>query len=392
MSQRGQPPLVVHLMHRFDTGGLENGVVNLINHMPAGAFRHMVVALTEVTDFRKRLRDPTVPCIALNKGPGHGAKLYPALWRLLRQHRPAIVHSRNLAALEMQVAAWAAGVPVRIHGEHGRDLDDLDGRSKPHQRLRRLYAPFVQRWVALSQDLERYLTGPVGIAAPRVTQIYNGVDDGRFLPASARTDAPTLTGLPFAGPGLWRIGTVGRMAGVKHQSLLARAFAQACARDAGFRARARLVMVGDGPQRAESQAILQAAGVADLAWLPGERGDVPEVMRALDCFVLPSLAEGISNTILEAMASGLPVVATHVGGNAELVDHGRTGLVVPSDQREAMADALLSLAADPARCAAMAQAGRQAVERRFSLQAMVAAYQGVYERQLQTAGIAAKGH
>ena len=104
----GQPPLVVHLLYRFDTGGLENGVVNLINHMPRHAYRHMVVAMTEVTDFRHRLRRDDVPCVALHKVPGQGVKLYPALWRLLRQHRPAIVHTRNLGALEMQVAAWAA--------------------------------------------------------------------------------------------------------------------------------------------------------------------------------------------------------------------------------------------------------------------------------------------
>ena len=99
-------------MYRFDVGGLENGVVNLINHMPPGAYRHMVVALTEVTDFRRRLQRPDVECVALHKAPGHGARLYPSLWRLLRARRPAVVHTRNLAALEMQVAAWAAGVPV----------------------------------------------------------------------------------------------------------------------------------------------------------------------------------------------------------------------------------------------------------------------------------------
>ena len=129
-------PLVAHIVYRFDTGGLENGVVNLIDHMPRDAYRHMVVALTEVTDFRHRLRRDDVECIELHKPPGHGAKLYPRLFRLLREHRPAIVHTRNLAALEMQVAAWAARVPLRVHGEHGRDVEDLDGTSRQHQRLR----------------------------------------------------------------------------------------------------------------------------------------------------------------------------------------------------------------------------------------------------------------
>jgi sugar transferase (PEP-CTERM/EpsH1 system associated) len=378
-------PLVMHIVHRFDTGGLENGVVNLINHMPHEAYRHMVVALTEVTGFRHRLQPDDVECIALHKPPGHGAKLYPRLWRLLRLHRPAIVHTRNLAALEMQVAAWAARVPVRIHGEHGRDVEDLQGDSRHYQRLRRFYSPFVHRYVVLSKDLAGYLTQRVGIAPGRIDQIYNGVDAERFHPA-AGTLQP-VDGCPFDPARHFVVGTVGRMQTVKHQTLLARAFVRALALQPELRERLRLVMVGEGPLRAEAQAILADAGVADLAWLPGERANVPELMRRLDCFVLPSLAEGISNTILEAMASGLPVIATAVGGNAELVDHGRTGAIVPPDDVEAMAQALLRMAADPARAAAMGLAGRAEIERRFSLWAMVAAYQALYDRQLAAAGV-----
>ena len=101
-------PLVAHVMFRFDIGGLENGVVNLINHMPSEAFRHVVISLTEITDFRQRIRRDDVTFIALNKKPGHGIWLFPKLYGLFRQLRPAIVHSRNLAALETQLPAWAA--------------------------------------------------------------------------------------------------------------------------------------------------------------------------------------------------------------------------------------------------------------------------------------------
>ena len=379
---RPDPALVLHIVHRFDTGGLENGVVNLINHMPRSAYRHMVVALTEVTDFRHRLQHGDVECIALHKPPGHGAKLYPRLWRLLRQYRPAVVHTRNLAALEMQPAAWAARVPVRIHGEHGRDVDDLDGTSRHYQRVRRLYSPFVQRYVALSRDLAGYLQGPVGIAQERIEQIYNGVDAERFAPAPAPAGAVPIAGAPFAAPGHWLVGTVGRMQTVKHQTLLARAFVRALELAPALHGTARLVMVGGGPLRAHAQAILDEAGAGALAWLPGERADVPDVMRGLNCFVLPSLAEGISNTILEAMATALPVIATRVGGNAELVDDGRTGALVPPDDVDALAQALLRMATDPARAAAMGRAGRAEVERRFSLQAMVAAYHALYDREL----------
>ena len=376
----GAPPLVLHIVHRFDTGGLENGVVNLINHMPRGAYRHMVVALTEVTDFRHRLWHKDVACVGLHKPPGHGARVYPKLWRLLRQSRPAIVHTRNLAALEMQACAWAAGVPVRIHGEHGRDIGDLDGTSRHFQRVRRLYSPFVHRYIALSQDLATYLTQRVGIAPARVAQIYNGVDADSFAPPAA--GPVPIDGAPFAAPAHWLIGTVGRMQTVKHQTLLARAFVRALSLAPHLRQRVRLVMVGAGPLRVVSQAVLDEAGVGDLAWLPGERSDVPDVMRGLHCFVLPSLAEGVSNTILEAMATGLPVIATQVGGNAELVDHGWTGEIVSSDDVESMAVALVRMASDPSRAAALGLAGRAVVEDRFSLQAMVATYKSVYDKHL----------
>ena len=375
-------PLVLHVVTRFDTGGLENGVVNLINHMPAQAYRHAVVALTEVTDFSRRVCAPDVRFVALNKGPGQGFRLYPRMWRLVRELQPAVVHTRNLGPLEMQVAVAAAGGAVRVHGEHGRELNDLEGENRHLQRLRRLYAPFVHRYVALSRDLQAYLVHKVGIAPERIAQIYNGVDAQRFTPRVG--NGADVTGWPFDNtPQAWVVGTVGRMQGVKDQTLLARAFVRALALRPAHSSRWRLLMVGDGPLRAAVRAVLVDAGCAALAWLPGERSDVSAIMQRLQCFVLPSRAEGISNTILEAMACGLAVLATDVGGNGELVQAGRTGLLFASGDVDGLAQALLQLHDDPQRQRAMGAEGRNEVERRFSLPAMVGAYQALYDQALQ---------
>ena len=376
-------PLVIHVMHRFDTGGLENGVVNLINHMPREAYRHAIIALTEVTEFRKRVHRDDVQFIALNKPPGQGIWLYPRLYRLFRNLRPAIVHSRNLGALEAQVPAWAARVPVRIHGEHGWDIGDLDGSSRRYRRVRRLYRPFVSRYIALSRDLASYLQNAVHVPASHITQAYNGVDLMRFHASSL--DRAPISGCPFDPSQHWIIGTVGRMSAVKDQLMLARAFVLAVNRAPELQASLRLVMVGEGPLRVQSQAVLEQAGLGHLAWLPGERADVPDIMRGLHCFALPSLSEGISNTILEAMASGLPVIATDVGGNAELVQSGQTGLLTPAADPSAMATALLDLVRCPQLCRDMGAAGRAQVDAKFSLQAMVNAYQAVYDEQLRLA-------
>jgi len=390
---RDDRPLVMHVVYRFDTGGLENGIVNLINHMPASAYRHAVVALTEVTDFRKRIRNDEVEFISLHKKPGHGVWLYPRLFSLIRRLRPAVVHTRNLAALEAQVPAWLAGVPVRLHGEHGRDVDDLDGSNRKYKWMRRGYVPFVSHYVALSNDLVDYLIDRVGVPTHLVTQICNGVDTEHFRPATRRGEqtAEVIAGCPFDPARHWVVGTVGRMAPVKDQGTLVLAFLRALELKPALRDRLRLVLIGDGPLRAHCLALLEAAGAADLAWLPGERNDVAEIMRGLHCFVLPSLAEGISNTILEAMASGLPVIATHVGGNADLLSHQKTGLLVPTTSADAMAEALAGLANAPERVAAMGRAGRARAEARFSLQAMVGAYRALYDDHLARARLQLQG-
>lgn len=375
--------LVVHVVYRFDMGGLENGVVNLINNMSSRNYRHVVVALTEVTDFRKRIVRDDVVFLALNKPPGHALSLYPSLFRLFRKLRPSIVHTRNLAALEVLVPAWAAGVSVRIHGEHGRDVGDFDGSSKKYQWMRRLYSPFVSHYVALSRDLASYLTDKVRISGKRITQVYNGVDAVRFSPTDDIQRA-LIPGCPFVGAQLWRVGTVGRMQTVKDQLTLTRAFIRALEIAPELQTRLRLTLVGDGPLREGCQLLLDTAGVSALSWLPGERDDVPEIMQGLDCFVLPSLAEGISNTILEAMACGLPVVATDVGGNADLVIDGVTGQIVPAGDVDAMAHSLVQLASSPELAQSMGRAGRQRILEKFSLDAMVGTYQGLYDRLLGT--------
>jgi sugar transferase (PEP-CTERM/EpsH1 system associated) len=382
-------PLVVHVMYRFDTGGLENGVVNLINKMPENAYRHVILSLTEVTDFRYRIARPDVEFIALNKAPGHAIWLYPRLFNLFLKLRPAVVHTRNLAALEVVLPAWLAGVSARVHGEHGRDMGDLEGLSKKYQWIRRIYSPFVSHYLALSRDLADYLLNRVKISNRRITQVYNGVDSGKFHPWNVDSDVASFD-FPFQGTHEWVVGTVGRMQTVKDQPTLAKAFVRAIEMAPELKRRLRLVMVGDGPLRVQCQAILEAAGLSDIAWLPGERQDIAELMRNLDCFVLPSLAEGISNTILEAMASGLPVIATEVGGNADLVVVGQTGLLVPSADPEALASSIVQLAKYPDLAVSMGQAGRRLAEEKFSMNAMVAAYQGLYDRLLGTATVAVK--
>ena len=376
-------PLIVHVVNRFAVGGLENGVVNLVNRLPHDAWRHMIVSLTEIDpEFARRVTRNDVRVVALHKRPGHAWHLYPALFRMFRDERPAIVHTRNLAALEAVVPAWAARVPARLHGEHGRDFADPYGRSVRRQWVRRVHRPFVTRYVALSTELERYLVDRVGVSHHRVEQILNGVDSVRFHPATLRASIP---GCPFTGPDLWLVGTVGRLDAVKDQGNLASAFVAAVHRSPEAERRMRLLIVGEGRLRTDVETILQQGGVRHLAWLAGERHDIPIVLQGLDCFVLPSLAEGVSNTVLEAMASGLPVVATRVGANPDLVADGVTGRLVPAADSETLAESILAFFADRRAAAEFGRAGRQRVEQLFTLDRMIERYHHLYTDLLASA-------
>lgn len=381
LHDRSEPrTLVAHVVYRFDVGGLENGVVNLINRLP-DRFDHAVIALTEVSDFRKRITRDRVSFHALNKPPGHGFAVYRDLHRLFRTLKPTIVHTRNIAASEAQLPAALAGVPIRVHGEHGWDVQDVAGGKRSHHLQRRLLRPLIHRHVALSGEIRRYLEQRIGVPAAGIAQICNGVDVTRFAPrGDARRAGPVTARFPE--PDLFVVGTVGRLSPVKHQALLVDAFVGACAMAGDGAARMRLVLAGDGPDRSALEARVAASGIADRIWMTGARDDVAELMADLDLFVLPSLAEGISNTILEAMACGLPVVATRVGGNAELVDEGRTGKLVTSDDAAAMARVLRDYAIDPARVASEGAAARLRAVSHFSIDAMVSKYAEMYDALL----------
>jgi sugar transferase (PEP-CTERM/EpsH1 system associated) len=378
-----QVPLIAHVIDRLDVGGLENGLVNLINHIPRDRYRHAIVCLKNYTDYRERLKRD-VKIFSLNKRPGKDLRLYWQLWRLFRDLQPDLVHTRNLSTLEAQLPAFLAGVPSRIHGEHGRDMHDLDNTSARYRYLRMAFRPLVNGYVALSLDLMRYLERGVGVPTTKLTHLYNGVNTESFRPRlGVRSD---LVSRDFCPSGAAVIGTVGRMEAVKDQLTLAQAFANLISRRSSTKGCLRLVMIGDGVLRPQVIELLSQAGLADISWLPGARDDIPDLLRSMDIFVLPSLAEGISNTILEAMATGLPVIATDVGGNPELVVDGVTGYLVPRSDPDAMTDAMARYLENPELMLHHGQAGRERVMRHFSIQQMVTRYIELYDELLETKG------
>ncbi|MBK8017985.1 MAG: TIGR03088 family PEP-CTERM/XrtA system glycosyltransferase [Betaproteobacteria bacterium] len=379
-SSRDPRPLVAHVIHRLSVGGLENGLVNLINRLPESGWRHAIVCIEDYTDFSARIRRSDVRLFAMNRSSQGVRRMRWSLFRLFRSLRPDIVHTRNMSALDALLPAMLAGVRHRVHGEHGRDADDPNGENRKNILLRKLHRPLIGHYITVSRDLQRYLVDRIAVPPERITQIYNGVDTTRFSPAG-----PSL--LPVAPEGFdvhgrMVIGTVGRMDPVKDQVSLLRAAARLLSAHPDWRSRLRVMIVGDGSLMNDLRVLAQSLGIGSLVWFPGATDRVADALRSLDVFVLPSLGEGISNTILESMATGLPIVATRVGGNPELVEEGRFGHLYPATDETRLAELLESYLADEQLRRTHGAAARDAALARFSLDAMMQGYSGVYRRCL----------
>ncbi len=378
-------PLIAHIIYRLGVGGLENGLVNLINSIPRTRYRHAIICFESYTDFRHRIQRDDVEIIALNKSEGYDLKLFLRLLKVLRELKPDIIHTRNLSALEAQFIAVIARIKARVHSEHGRDITDLTGENFKYNTLRRMIYPCVNHFITVSKDLETWLTTLLAVSPDRISQIYNGVDHQRFSPDTTQSIRKGPDG--FFVENAFVVGSVGRMEVVKDYPSLVRAFLRILEKMPEARKKLRLMIVGDGSTRQECIRLVQKSGAERYVWFPGERKDIPELMGMMNLFVLPSLAEGISNTILEAMSSGLPVVATRVGGNSELVDDAVTGKLVTSGNEVELMEAILGYYSMPELSVLHGQSARQKIETQFSMQAMVSGYLSVYDRVLRPTGV-----
>jgi sugar transferase (PEP-CTERM/EpsH1 system associated) len=344
---------------------MEHGVVKLVNGLnplrvqsaicstiPGGTLKHLV--------------GPGIPVFELNRRQGNDPGLLWHLYRLFRRERPHIVHTHGWGTLiEGLMAARIARVPVVIHGEHGT----LQLRGYQRQCQRWAWSA-ADRVLSVSSRLADRMAGEMSFGTGRITTIRNGVDLERFTPShrSAARASLQLHDDEFV------VGTVGRLVPVKDQATLLGAIAQLQRNGVAT----RLLVAGDGPLRESLLARAAELSIADRVGLLGHRRDVEMVLAAFDVFALSSVSEGLSNTILEAMATGLPVIATRVGGADELVVEDVTGLLVSSGWPDEMAAALARLQRDAASRAAMGRAGRARAEETFALTTMVRKYESLY--------------
>ena len=315
---------IAHIIYRLDYGGLENGLVNLVNRLPVNEFHHTVICITNYTEFRERIARPDVDVFELNKKSGKDPAYYFRLWKLLRKIKPNIVHTRNLGAIDCNVIAKLSGVRHCIHSEHGWVIEDAYGKHKKHILLRKVCNIFINHYIALSKNIKKWLLGTIRVNNCKISQIYNGVDTDKFV-ANGQIDKRLEN-----KEDIFTVVTVGRLDPIKNHMIQLQAIKFLKQNSPEEYSNIRLKLVGDGQEKSNLETYLYENNLQESVMLLGSRNDICELLQDADIFILSSINEGISNTILEAMAVGLPVIATNVGGNPELVIHNETGFFTRS--------------------------------------------------------------
>jgi len=365
----------IHVLHVVDSlrvGGLENGVINLINALDEKAFRNSICCLKETGDLQNRLKNGSVEIFQMSRQSGrhHFGKMAA----LVRDHRVDVVHSNNWGTFfDAVLAAHLGGASLMVHCIHGLFTEDLQRMRWRRRFLQRLLSLGTHRLYAVADYLRRYYIRRVGISPGRIETIYNGVDVRRHAPPSQIRRRAVRSQLGFSDDDVL-IGSVGTLYWIKDPQTLLEAAVEVCS----LHPRAIFLWIGDGRLRESLQARAERMGLGRRVRYLGRRDDVAEILAGLDIFVLPSIIEGLSYSLLEAMATGLPVVTTRVGGNPELIRDGREGLLVPPRRPRRLARALITLVDDHRMRRRLGIGGRRRVEERFSLQTMVDRYEQMY--------------
>jgi sugar transferase (PEP-CTERM/EpsH1 system associated) len=361
-----RPVRVMHLVFELSVGGMEVGVVKIANRLDFQRVATSICTFRRPDHLKDELRSE-VALFELNRtAEGNDPGVIWALAKLMRREEPDVLHTHGWGTLvEGVIAARLARVPVVVHGEHGT----METRPR-NLWLQRVIWKRLDAVLSVSSRLTATLAATIGFPEQRITTIRNGVDTRRFTPAR-RQEARRALGVSDRE---LVIGTVGRLLPVKDQRTFIAALGHLKARDLPFRA----FIAGDGPLRDELEAVSRELALTEQLTFLGQRADVEALLPGFDVFVLSSESEGLSNVILEAMAAGVPVVATDVGGASELIADDSTGILVPAKNPAVMGDALADLAQHPSRRTDMAARSRERAEREFSLDRMIGDYERFY--------------
>ena len=368
---------ILFVIDNLKPGGAQKTLLSLVEALDPSATQPVVWCLGETGPSEAALRKMGVRVFRFKRPLIYCGIALAFMACHIRRHRVALMqsflfHSDILARILGKLACVPAVVASVRSGE----------MTKPGWkcRLNRRVAAWADLTIAVSEDALDFAIAREGLQRKKAVVVMNGIDLAEYDPALRVPPEELDAGIP---PNARVVGAVGRLGSEKAHRSLIEAFAQVCERVPD----AHLVVAGDGPMRDELVALTQRLGLAGKAHFLGFREDVQRVLAAMDVFCLPSLFEGMSNALLEAMAMGRPCVATAVAGNKALIRDGEEGLLVPTFDSNALADAIATLLQDRERAAAVGMAARKRVEQEFTIERMLsgyaAAYHSVLERKLK---------
>ena len=359
---------VLHVVLSLNPGGTERLVIEIVRRT-AGQFPTAVCCLDEPGAWAAELDALSIPVASLGRRPGFHPSLGKRVAEVVRRHGATVLHCHQYSPFVYGRLAmlWQRGLRL-VYTEHGRLSDAPPSRKRRAANL--VLGRFSGQAFAVSAELRTYMLAE-GFGANRVGVLYNGIEPRSVPSGEQGARARHVLCLPTDA---LVVGTVARLDPVKDLGTLVRGFAAARSVTPGM----VLVIIGDGRERAALEGLVRELGLEGSVRFAGERYDVRDLLGALDVYANSSISEGISVTILEAMAAGLPVVATRVGGTPEVVVDGETGLLVEARSPEAFARALMVAGSRETDRRAWGAAGRRRLEARFTLDRMVSEYIDAY--------------
>ena len=373
-------PQPIHLMHTVRSlwgAGMEGGIVNVCNRLPE-EFRVSICALAPLETFSGSIQRPGSQFFTLPPSRQEGVDwtLVPRLARLFRRTKVDLVHSHTWGTFLYSVLAARLTGTAIIHGEHGRNMFELAEHNPAKDWAKRLLGRRVDRMITVSNDLRREWIERFGIPERKIVWIPNGVDVTRFRPDPAdRAAARRHFGLPESG---FVIGSVGRLDPIKNYRLMIDAAQIVLAK----KEQVSITVLGDGPLQEELERQVAELGLAGRVHLLGWRLESPRFLQTLDIFVLPSISEGMSNSVLEALATGLPVVCPALPTHREVITTGVDGILMENFTKESLAEMLMHLLDDEAERLRLSREARETACRQFSLQRMVDRHASLYREVL----------
>jgi len=364
-----------YVVASLNYGGVENYVVELANGIKTSYFEPIVFTLKKDGPLRKKLKSNT-KVYELKKREGNDLIIPIILGKIFRREKINVVHSNNWSTyFEAIIAKFLGGRPKLLHTQHGIEMSEI-GSESIHKRMfrnqvRGLLSHFTEKLVVVSNATKNFVCDEWGVKQNKVNLIYNGVDLDKFKTEENNQKIKTEFGIKV---GDVTIGSVGRLAKIKNYEMLIDSFSVLIRKFKNL----QLIFVGDGDQKNKLKKRVKKNQLDRYVKFLGQRKDVHKILNLIDIFVLPSFSEGLSIAVLEAMASSIPVILTNVGGNSEIIQKNRCGIIIESDEKRQLIDALNDLIINKSKRNKIGREGKKRVQKMFNQDDMIKKYEKLY--------------